>query len=172
MLLEPIGEPAEEVGRRRDDRVGRRVALADLSRVDVDVHEGRGLQLRREAIGRHVAEARADCEDDIDAGLEIRTRRGVTTEPEHAERERMILGKHALGLGSRGDRTPETLGGRAQPDRCTVTTYAVAGEDQRAFGRGDERDDLVEDRGLDDAVHRHRSAGARWRDPGGRDVER
>src|SRR5206468_1535335 len=75
-LGEVTGEPGEELGRRGDDRVGRCVALADLTRIDVDVHErSRALELRREPVGPEVAEAGSDREHDVDAILEITPRR-------------------------------------------------------------------------------------------------
>ena len=134
-LLEALGEPAEERGRRRDDRVGRRVALADLARIDIDVDEGlRRLKLRREPVGRHVAEAGADRDDDVDAALEVTARRAMTAHAEDAERRADGSRKHALALRCGRHRATQSLGDRAQLRGRTGTAYTAAGEDQRTLG--------------------------------------
>jgi hypothetical protein len=91
--------------------VRRRVALAELARVDVDVDESAGrLQRGREAVGRDITERGADREDDVDAVIDVRASGAMTTQAEHAERQLVALREHAFAFRRRRDRAAEAFG--------------------------------------------------------------
>src|SRR5260221_56323 len=105
------------------------------ARVDIDVNQRAGrLQVRREPIGRQVAEARAERDHHVDPGLEVALRRAVAAHAEHAEGQRMVLGERALALGRGGHRAGEALGDDAQLVRGIAAAYAAARQQQRSLG--------------------------------------
>ena len=110
-----------------------------MPRLDVDLHEDLPRRVEQFCVlpgGVARAEFRADDEDQIGlAEAGIRRRRAERTE--HAERQRMGLGKAALAGGGRRDRHPRGLGKRAQLVVGLRDAHPVAGDDDRALGGKD-----------------------------------
>jgi hypothetical protein len=100
-----IGRRLEARGEALHGRAGvteqgdaHRVVFANLRRVDVDLDEGGvGPQARAPGARRELVEARADHQDHV-VSLEVAIRARVPAEPEHAQRQRVILRKYGLAL--------------------------------------------------------------------------
>ena len=132
-----------------DDRHVGLQDLADLGRVDVDVHDlGARPELVLLAHGP-VVEARAQADDAVGvAHGEIRV--GQAVHAQHPERQRMGLGErpHAVqraddGDAAAGGELQQLFGGAGNID-------AVAGHDDRALGRVDDLGRLADHPGVAD----------------------
>lgn len=126
------------------DAVVRGEDLADLGRLDVDVHELAVLGVHVQLVaGVTVGPAVADAEDEVrlqERGVAV-TRTGLLTD--HAGVQLVVVRDRTPAHEGGNDRSVGQLGELDQQVRCVGVEDAATGDDQRALGLQQEPDRLL-----------------------------
>ena len=141
-VLEHLAEIADDADVNLD-------VLADLGRVDVDVHLARVGGVGLEVAGDAIVEAHAEGEQQVGL-LDCRVDPGLAVHAHHAEVQRVGGGDAAESEQRHGNRDLGALGELADDGLRVRHHDAVAGEDQRPLGRVDQIERPGDRRGVDD----------------------